>query len=87
MRRSGRGLADEVDLQTRDCVEESIRERSPSDVEAAVRPVNQDQVGDATLAHDLLEPASKVGGFSPDDLRAQVHRVVQVGLDVLLPVA
>ena len=52
-----------------------------------MRPVDQDQVSDATLAHDLLQPTGKVRGFSPDDLRAQVHRVVQVGLDVLLPVA
>jgi hypothetical protein len=87
MRRRRRGLADEVDLQTRDRVEESIRERGPANVEASMRPVDQDQVSDAALANDLLEPTGKVGGFSPDDLRAKVHGVVQVGLDVLLPVA
>ena len=76
-----------MDLQTRDRVEEPIRERGSSYVQASMRPVDQDQVSDATLAHDLLQPTGKVRGFSPDDLRAQVHRVVQVGLDVLLPVA
>jgi hypothetical protein len=87
MRRSGRGLAHKVDLQARNGVEESVRERGSADVQASMRPVDQDQVGDATLANDLLEPTGKVGGFSSDDLRAQVHRVVHVGLDVLLPVA
>ena len=38
-------LADEVDLQTRNGVEEAIRERGLAEMQAAMRPMDEDQVG------------------------------------------
>ena len=82
-----RGLADEVDLQARDGIEEPVGERGSADVQATMRAMDKDQVGDAPLANDFLQPASQVRGLSSDDLRAQVRGVIDVGLQILLPVA
>jgi hypothetical protein len=80
------GLADEVDLEAGHRIQQTIGQGGSADVKPAMRPMDEDHVRDASLGHDLLQAACHVGGLAPNDFRAQIDRIVDVALDVLLPV-
>jgi hypothetical protein len=82
-----RRLAHEVDLEAGDRVQEPVRQRGTAHVQTTVGPMHEDQVSDAPVAHYFLHSSGDVRGLASDYFRAEVRGVVEVGLQILLPVA